>query len=109
MFRALLAFLCVLSLLGAGAVAAAHPVLALAPSGVAAATGEMDHGADEGAGPSCCDATGATMGAACLFDLVVDTPPSFIRAAAIGCAIPVAAGRLPSGAAPPPPLGPPKR
>jgi hypothetical protein len=109
MFRALLALLCVLSLVGAGAAAAAHPVLALAPSGVAAVTGEMDHGADEGAGPSCCDATGATMGAACLFDLVTGTPPSFVRAAASGCADAIGEGRLPSGAAPPPPLGPPKR
>lgn len=108
MFRPLLALLCVLSLVVAGAAAAAHPVLASAPSGVAAITGEMDHGADEGAGPSCCDASGATMGAACLFDLVTGTAFSPIRAAVSGCAIPVGAGRLPSGAAPPPPLGPPK-
>jgi hypothetical protein len=108
MLRPLLALLCVLSLVVAGAAAAAHPVLASAPSGVAAITGEMDHGADEGAGPSCCDATGATMGAACLFDLVADTPPSFIRAAVRGSAVAMGVGRLPSGAAPPPPLGPPK-
>jgi hypothetical protein len=108
MFRSLLALLCVLSLLGTGAVAAVHPVLALAPSGVEAATGQVDHGTHGGAGPSCCDATGATMGAACLFDLVTDTPPSFIRAAVSGGAVAIGTGRLPSGAAPPPPLGPPK-
>lgn len=108
MFRSLLALLCVLSFVGAGAAAAAHPVLALAPSGVASVTGQMDHGTHEGAGPSCCDATGATMGAACFFDLVTETAFSPIRAAASGCAVAMGVGRLPSGAAPPPPLGPPK-